>query len=665
MPSFINYPRKDRVGLRRFIPSWKLVFGTAFFVGLFGSLSLAYLVSITAIPTPNQISFANATIVYYADGKHEIGRIGEYNRVQVDLAQIPVNVQHAVLALEDREFYNHSGFSVTGIGRAVINNLIGGSQQGGSTITQQYVKNAYLSSERSITRKVKELVLSIKLETSSDKDTIFENYLNTVYFGRGAYGIEAAAQAYFGKEVGQINTSEAAFLAALLKSPEGLAPEVDLVGLEERWNSALDAMVSQGWLDANERANIEFPQWIARIDGNRLAGPKGYILGEVSKRLNTLGYDDAALGVAGLRVVTTIEKRAQRAAEKAVLRVGPKTNTDGVRIGLIAERPGTGEIIAMYGGPDYVTEPYNNVTQAAAQGGSTFKLFGLLAAIENGYSLDYLLPGKAKLVINGYEVNNYSGEKFKKLSLLQATIHSVNTAYVQLTYDVGVESLIDMAHRSGLSTSLTDPHRDLTFVLGSSSPTAANMVEAYATVAAGGTHAKGWLIKEVTSPNGGLIYQGSPQISNAYETDVANTATYALRQVVLQGTGVAAQVSGREIAGKTGTSSNNMSAWFCGFSPQIAATVMMSKQDENGNPISLNGTGGLGSVTGGSFPARIFSAFMSAALKNEPKIKFPTSTATPTSTVLPTDTPTSTETATATPTETATETSTETATETP
>ncbi|MEY3696623.1 MAG: hypothetical protein RJA41_273, partial [Actinomycetota bacterium] len=140
MPSFINYPRKDRVGLRRFIPSWKLVFGTAFFVGLFGSLSLAYLVSITAIPTPNQISFANATIVYYADGKHEIGRIGEYNRVQVDLAQIPVNVQHAVLALEDREFYNHSGFSVTGIGRAVINNLIGGSQQGGSTITQQYVK---------------------------------------------------------------------------------------------------------------------------------------------------------------------------------------------------------------------------------------------------------------------------------------------------------------------------------------------------------------------------------------------------------------------------------------------------------------------------------------------------------------------------------------------
>jgi membrane peptidoglycan carboxypeptidase len=661
MPSFINYPRDDRKGIRKWIPSWKLVFGTTFFLGLFGSLALAYLVSITSIPSPNQISFANATIVYYADGKHEIGRIGEYNRVQVDLAQIPADVQHAVLALEDRDFYNHSGFSVTGIGRAVINNLIGGSQQGGSTITQQYVKNAYLSSERSITRKIKELVLSIKLETSSDKDTIFENYLNTVYFGRGAYGVEAAAQAYFSKEVSELNVGESAFIAALLKSPEGLAPEVDLVGLEERWNSALDAMVDAGWLDSKSRISVKFPLYIDRMDGNRLAGPKGYILAEVSKRLNTLGYDDAALGVAGLRVVTTIEKRAQKSAERAVLRVGPKTNIDGVRIGLIAERPGTGEIIAMYGGPDYVTEPYNNVTQSTAQGGSTFKLFGLLAAIENGYSLDYVLPGKPKLVINGYEVNNYAGEKFKKLSLLQATIHSVNTAYVQLTYDVGVENLISIANRSGISTALTDPHHDLTFVLGSASPTAADLIEAYATVAAEGIHAKGWLLKEVTSPNGGLIYQGSPEISNAYAAEVADTAIYALRQVVLQGTGVAAQVYGRDIAGKTGTSSNNMSAWFCGFTPQIAATVMMSKQDENGNPISLNGTGGLGSVTGGSFPARIFAAFMNGALKNEPKVKFPTTTASPTSTVLPTDSATPTDTAT----ETATDTPTETATETP
>mgnify|MGYP006271961305 CR=1 FL=1 len=220
MPSFINYPRDDKTGLMRFVPSLKLLLGTGFTLGLFGSLALAYLVSITSIPTPNEISFANSTVVYYADGVHEIGRIGEYNRVQVDLAQIPADTQHAVLALEDRDFYNHSGFSITGIGRAVLNNLVGGSQQGGSTITQQYVKNAYLSSERSITRKVKELVLSIKLETSSDKDTIFANYLNTVYFGRGAYGIEAGAQAYFSKKVSELDVAESAFLASLLKSPE-------------------------------------------------------------------------------------------------------------------------------------------------------------------------------------------------------------------------------------------------------------------------------------------------------------------------------------------------------------------------------------------------------------------------------------------------------------
>ena len=629
---FIDYPRAGRRGIGRWLPSWKLVLSLALIAAGVGAVGLAYLVSTTPIPAPNEVAMSNATVVFYADGKREVGRIGDFNRVQVALNEIPLNLQHAVLAAEDKDFYNHGGFSFTGIARALWNNVVDGSSQGGSTITQQYTKNAYLTSERSWKRKLKELVLSLKLETASSKDEILANYLNTVYFGRGAYGVQAGARAYFGKDIESLNVEQAAFLAALLKSPEGFAPEKNLSRLQDRWRYVVGQMREAGWLTADDYDKVKFPEFKPRRSGNRLSGPPGYILAEVKKFLNGLGYDDASLGVAGLTIYTTIDKDAQDAAVAAVKSQGPKSNTEGLRIGLAAVRPGTGEIVAMYGGADYVEQPLNNATQAIAQAGSTFKPFALIAAMEQGYSLDYMLPGRNGKVVDGYKVRNYSKKSYQDVSLLQATEWSINTAYVTLASEVGIDNVMDAAFRAGIPSDTPGVDRNLTFVLGSASPHVLDVASAYSTFAAEGVAAKPYLVTKVVSPTAGVLYEATPQTKVVFAEGDARKVNYALRAVVTNGTGYAAQAAGRPVAGKTGTTDENKSAWFAGYTPDLAAAVMLIKQDANGLPISLSGTGGVSSVAGGSFPARIFTAFIRGALDGKPQSKFkrPSVTAVPT-----------------------------------
>ena len=654
---FIDYPREGRFGFSRWLPSWKLVLSLGLLGAGVAALALAYLVSTTPIPAPNEVAMSNATVVFYADGKREVGRIGDFNRVEVPLTEIPLTVQQAVLAAEDRDFYAHGGFSITGIGRALLNNVVDGSSQGGSTITQQYTKNAYLTSERSWKRKLKELVLSIKLETSSSKDEILANYLNMVYFGRGAYGVQAASRAYFGKDIQLLNTREAAFLAALLKSPEGFAPEKDLDRLKVRWKYVIGQMREAGWLSPSDYDKAKFPEFKPRRTGNRLSGPPGYILAEVKKFLNGLGYDDASLGVAGLTIYTTIDKDAQDAAVAAVKSEGPASNTEGLRIGLAAVRPGTGEIVAMYGGPDYVTEPLNNATQAIAQAGSTFKPFALMAAMEQGYPLDYMLPGRNGKVIDGYKVRNYSKKSYQDVSLLQATQWSINTAFVQLASEVGIDSVMDVAFRAGIPSQTPGVDRNLTFVLGTASPHVLDVASAYATFAAEGVAAKPYLVSKVTSPTAGVLFEAVPDTKVAFAEGDSRKVNYALRQVVTNGTGYAALAAGRPVAGKTGTTDENKSAWFAGYTPDLAAAVMLIKQDENGLPITLSGTGGVSSVAGGSFPARIFTAFVRGALEGKPEAKFkrPSATAVPTISASPlpwwSPTPSATPTGSATPTD--------------
>lgn len=630
--------------------SWRVVISAAVAVFLLGVMAFTYLVIVTPIPKAADFTRAQTTIVYYADGKTELGRIGEYNRTEVPLAKMPLTLQRAVLAAEDASFYSNSGFSVTGIMRAIYDNLTSGfSGGGGSTITQQFVKNAYLSQERSIKRKVKELVLAVKLTNSSNKDAILADYLNSSYLGRGAYGVQAAARLYFAKDVSQLTVSESAVLASLLKSPEGFAPEKNLPRLKVRWAWVLDQMVEQGWITQGKRVEQKFPMFQPRVNANTMAGPNGYALDMVKRALLAQGYDEASLGVSGLRVVSTFDAAAQVAATQAVLKEGPKSGTEGLRIGLAAVRPGTGEVVAVYGGPDFATEPLNNATQAIAQAGSTFKPFALAAATEAGVGLDTMLPGRSGTVVSGYKVNNYAGESYGPITLLVATEHSVNSAYVQLTSDIGVDAVMSAASRAGIPDDTPGIERNLTFVLGTASPHPIDVADAYATFAARGVHASPFVIKEIRGANGGVLYQAAIHTDQAFDSNVADTVNAALKRVVTTGTGFEANKVGRPVAGKTGTTDSNMSAWFSGYAPNLAASVMFAKEDKNGKPISLRGTGGLSTVTGGSFPARIWTAFMKAALKGVaverfhlPKNVLPTEIPSPT----PSDTSTVTDTTT-------------------
>ncbi len=612
-------PPRKRHWLRNLLILLVLLAGIA--VGAF-----FLLLSRTTVPNPNELTTSEATVVYYSDGTSEIGRLSEATRRSVELSEVPLDVQHAVLAAEDREFYAHGGVSPIGIGRALWNNVVGGSTQGGSTITQQYAKNAFLTQERSWDRKIKEALLSVKLETLVSKDEILGNYLNAIYFGRGAYGIEAASIAYFGVPARELTLEQGAVLASIIKSPSGLAPEENLDALQGRWEYVLDGMVDQGWITPKQRANAVFPKIKKLKAKDRLGGQVGFMLTMVQKQLVSMGYDETEIQRGGLRITSTFDKKAQKAASAAVRKMGPQSGTDGLRIGLAAVRPGTGEIVAVYGGRDYVQDQINNATTPFAQAGSTFKPFALAAATEQEVPLTSVWNGDSPATIDGYTLTNYGDHSYGQVSLLKATENSINTAYVELESQIGVDTVADAAVRAGVPSDtpgLDLEELNLTFVLGTASPSGLDMANAYATFAASGKHAQTTVIKEVLGANDGLLYEYEPKPESAFDPAVADTVSYALNRVVTNGTGATALALGRPAAGKTGTTDDNKSAWFVGYTPQLAAAVLMAKESPDGTPVTLAGTGGMALVTGGSYPAAIWTAFMAGALDGLDKADFP------------------------------------------
>lgn len=658
---------------------WKL-FGGVVTLGLVGAVVggalLAFAVSVTEIPLPKEVARAQTTIVLWADGEKEIGRFGEFNRTDISIKEVPQHVQAAVLAAEDRGFYNHQGFSIQGFIRALFSNIFSGTRVGGSTITQQYAKLAFLTQEKSIIRKAKELVLAIKLESVESKEEILQNYLNTAYFGRGAYGIEAASRTYFGLSVSQVSVPQGAALAALLQAPSATEKIENRDRWVNRFNYVVKGMVSVGAITQSQSETITFPESINYSSANKFGGTNGYLLYSIRKEMLEKGYTEDDLNLRGLKVVSTFEEQAQTGIVDAVTNEAPTTKIEGLRIGMASIRPGTGEVVAIYGGPDYVTEPLNNATQAIAQAGSTFKPFALAAAFEQGIALDSMWDGNSPRTFGDYTLGNYGKKSFGQISLLQATENSVNTVYVDLAFQLGKDKVFDSTLRAGIPADAVGMVNDITLVLGTASPHVIDVANAYATFAARGIYAKPTMIKEIYGPNDGLLYQISPETKRAYTTQVADEVSYALQQVIQVGTGTRAKAIGRPAAGKTGTTDGNKSAWFAGYTPQLATAVMMVKQDLNGNPISLAGTGGMKSVTGGSFPALMWTYYMQAAHIGLPKLDFPpppgvipintappienpeniifTPIPTPTISITPTPTPTPTPSPTVTPTETVT-----------
>jgi membrane peptidoglycan carboxypeptidase len=650
-----NNSRKPRRGLRRIIPTFKQLTLLTIFGIVAVVLTIATSVKVLSVPQPNEVTTAQTTILYYDDGVTELGRLGEANRVSVPIDEVPLLTQRAVLAAEDRQFYEHDGFSIRGIARALYTNLTGASGAGGgSTITQQYAKNAYLTQERSLTRKYKELILSIKLETIVNKDKILSDYLNTIYFGRGAYGIETAANQYFGKSVGDLDLAESAVIAAIVQAPNALSPEENLDGLTSRWNYVLDGMLTQGWISQEERDSVKFPKIDEYKPVNTFGGPKGYLIEQVRQVMYENGITDDQINLAGLRVVTTFNQVAQDAMIAAVEAEAPTENIEGLRIGVASVRPETGEVVAMYGGSDYLENQFNNATQMIGQAGSTFKPFALAAGLENGVTLATTFSGKNKTKVNDYVVVNYGDNSYgKKITLLKATESSVNSAYVQLADSVGLDVVFNAAQRAGIPADAVGMEPNLAFTLGTTSPHVVDIAAAYATFASRGLQANPAYIKSITAESGEIVYKFSPKPVQAFSTDIADTVNYALQKVVTAGTGKAAKELGRPVAGKTGTTNDNKSALFAGYTPELATAVMFVKDGPDGQPMTLAGTGGMEKVTGGSYPARIFTAYMKLALMDYPVTEFaplpkgqpngikptdvPSPKPSPTVTVVPTD----------------------------
>jgi len=598
------------------------------FFFLIGATAFAIAYFTTDVPDPNEYVNSQATVIQYANGD-EVGRIGAQNRTIIPLARIPLDLRHAVLAAEDKGFYSQGAFNPLAIIRGAINTALGRGLQGGSTITQQYAKTAFLTPDRTIQRKIIELIIAIKLENQLSKDQIFENYLNTIYFGRGAYGVETGAQVYFGRSADQLTIPQAAVLASILRSPGYYDPDYrdgNKARLEARYKYVINNMLGEGWIEKAQAEKYlkKLPTIRPRLSTGQLAGNKGHLIEAVRKELNALGFADEQLMIGGLVVRTTLEKDAQVAAEAAVFNQAPKKAPDNLHIGLVSIRPGTGEIVAMYGGKDYLQRQLNDATQGITQAGSTFKPFALIAALEQGISLASVWNGDGPKIFDDgigrpYEVSNYGDKSFGDLTLLKATASSINTIYVPLGIKVGADKVIDAARRAGIpDTVAMVPSPSV--VLGVASPRVIDVANSFATFAANGVRAKPFMVKEVLGPNKGVLYQARVETEQVFDENVMADLNYALGEVVRAGTASSAlRDFGRPAAGKTGTSQSNASAWFSGYTPQLATSIAFYRDDATQ---SLNGIGGLNSVTGGSFPARIWNAYMKAALKGQPELDF-------------------------------------------
>jgi membrane peptidoglycan carboxypeptidase len=660
--------RYRRSGWRRFVPSWQVV-GLAFagllLLGVAG-FTLAY--AITDIPEANALVKAQTSIVYYSDGRTELGRFSAQNRISVDLAKVPVHVQQAVIAAEDRSFYENNGVSPTGIVRAFIANMRGTDTQGGSTITQQYVKNYYLSQERTLKRKLREFFVSIKIDGQLEKETILQDYLNTIYLGRRSYGIETASQAYFRKSVDQLTLEEGAAIAALIRAPNLYDPRKGpeaLERLEGRFRYVLNAMAEEGWIEPTQAETAALPAFAEYNPTNQYEGPRGYLLQMARAELEANNVSEALIDTGGLRVVTTFDLRLQEAAEKAVAEEFPESEAEGVHAGLTAVVPGTGEIVAIYGGPDAVSQPINNATAKIAAG-STIKPFTLSAALEKGISIRSRFAGDSPYVLKDQdktEIQNEFNESYgDKVDLIQATADSINTAYVDLTVKLGPDAVREAIVKAGIPDSVPGLDAVPTITLGTANISAVHMANGYATFAAKGTRAKAHVVKQATDGAGRVLYENNGSPEKVFSDDISADVTYAMTQVVENGTGTTVQRLRRPAAGKTGTAaetdpqnpddSMTISGWFAGFTPQLATAVNYFREDPT-HPLGRADLDGVGNEPrnrffGAGYPARTWTTFMRYALEDQPVAKFPKPAfigddlnpkPTPTPTPTPTQTP--------------------------
>jgi membrane peptidoglycan carboxypeptidase len=599
----------------------------------------------TPIPNPSTFATAQQTTLYYSDGKSVLARLGSTTRIDVSLSQVPVDVQHAVLAAEDRHFYSEPGISPTGILRALVTDIRGGEiSQGGSTITQQYVKNAYLTSQRTFTRKFKEIFISVKLANNRSKSQILEDYLNTIYFGRGAYGIQAAAKAYFGEDVSKLNAAQGAVLAATISQPSYYDPAVNEAAAKSRWHYVIDGMASQHWLTQSQASSMNYPdvQPAGKAQGSTCTKWKAFICAAVKDQLAQDGFDAPRLDAGGYRVVTTIDKTDQLAAVAAMKSQGGAYVHSGVDKGresaLVSVEPGDGAIRAMYGGskgcsdkpqpphPDQCTDLSGVGSNYIRPPGSSFKPYTLIAALKDDIGLDSTYHGPSSIQVNGSTINNSEGESCGTCTLLQALAESINTIFVPVAQQVGPDKVVQAAYDAGIPKSRKLPAVP-SIALGPTDVSVLDQANAYATIAAQGERAQPYLVARVETRKHDVVFRAKKKTSHEFDADVMADTTYAMTKVFdcsLHGTGCGRALSGRPAAGKTGTNgaqspaTGNVDAWFVGFTPQLSTAVWYGNTHRK-KPVTSNGA----PVYGAGLPALTWQQMMNAALSGKPVEAFP------------------------------------------
>ncbi len=592
-----------------------------------------------AVPTPDDAVNNQVALISYADGSQLTRLVPEQgNRMVVPVDQVPPYVREAVLAAEDRSFYSNPGFDLTGIVRAAFNQLRGGVG-GGSTITQQYVKNTLVGDEATLWRKYREMVVAVKISQQRSKDEILGDYLNAIYFGRGAYGIQSAAHAYFGRSVTELTPAEGALLAGLIQSPSRWDPALNPDKAEQRWNFVLDGMVAQGWLPRAERDAAVFPATVPRkpSTGGIPADARGHIVTAVRAELEDLGITEQDLSQAGLRITTTVDPVRQRAAVEAA-HSGLAGQPVNLRSAMVAVDPATGGVLAYYGGDNGAGLDYARVRRLA---GSTFKPFVVLAGLraDPPIGLGETFDGAARPGLR-----NAAGAECARCDLKQAMTVSNNVVFTVLARRVGPQKVADAARAAGITSALDDPNEGI--ALGNKEVSTLELASAYATIADGGVWRPPHLVSQVLTADGRVLYQASPEGERRFSEQVARNVTEAMVAVAdRDGLGLGR----RPVAAKTGTVQSrfpgeNNDAWMAGFTPQLAASVWMGT-DRNSPIRTASGD----PISGRTLPGEVWQGFMASALQDAPAEPFtpfrplgaPPSDAPPNAPVTPTTPPTS------------------------
>ena len=593
-----------------------------------GTFLVAY--AALTVPQADQVALAQTTTVYYSDGTTEMGRMSQVNRKIIDSSTLPDYVAHAVVASEDRTFYTNSGVDLKGIGRALVNNIRGGARQGASTLTQQYVERYYVGETTGYVGKAKEAILALKINREQSKDQIIGNYLNTIYFGRGAYGIEAASQAYFGHEAKDLTLSEAAMIAGIIPAPSAWDPAVDEEKARSRWTRVINLMVEDGWISQADAHAAEFPKTIDpdTLGGPTMEGPTGYLMEQIRTELaQEGGFTADQLATGGYRIISTIDKEKQDQAVEAAeyMYTVRGWNEDSMHVALTSLDPATGEIVAEYGGKDYLKRQQNGATQDIMAAGSTFKPFALIAHAEQGGSIYDTYDGSSPKTFSGLArpVSNDSGVSWGRQNLVNATKNSINTVFVGLNQEVGPATTKQVAIELGIPEDTNGLDDSLLNVLGFAAPHNIDLAHAYSTIASGGQRTTPHIVREVQNSDGSKVFQTTVNPKQVFDTKTMSTVLPALQAVTASGgTAEAAAVLKQDSGGKTGTSEEQKTAQFVGFTPSLVTAVSMYQLDENGSPVSLTNIGGLGQFHGGDWPVTVWVRYMKAVSANDTKLHF-------------------------------------------